>query len=80
MSDKIEHQQVDTFANAKIDKKDEPGLPVNIPFSIVRWFAYAICFSFLLIPFVNDRWQMLCGGLILGWFAGLLNSIANKKK
>jgi hypothetical protein len=75
---KKEPIDIDTSKNAQLNK-EEPGLPVNIPFSIVRWFAYAICFSFLLIPFVNERWQMLCGGLILGWFASQLNALIHKK-
>jgi hypothetical protein len=74
-----EMKQTDTNTTAKMDKPIEPGLPINIPFSIVRWIVYTICFAFLLIPFVNDRLQMICGGLILGWFASLLNAIANKK-
>lgn len=61
-------------------KKDEPGLPVKIPLSIVRWLAYSICFACLLIPFVQDTRQMMCGGLAFGWFAGLLNAIASKKE
>lgn len=72
---------VDSSKNAVLNKGEkEPGLPVNIPLGIVRWVAYTICFSFLLIPFVTNRWQIICGGLILGWFAGLLNVIANKKQ
>lgn len=54
-------------------------IPFSLPLSIVRWFFYSICFANLLIPFRLTPWQMVCGGLILGWFASQLNALINKK-
>jgi hypothetical protein len=86
MSDKREHQQVDTAANAKMDRKKDPVLPVLIPMSIVRWLCYSLLFMFLLIPFVagtelndvRECMKALFGGLILGHFASQLNAIIKK--
>lgn len=68
----------------KTEVKDEPGLPVKIPLSIIRWLLYSLTFMLLLVPFVsgaaNDGPKAVCGGLILGWFASLLNAIASKKE
>jgi hypothetical protein len=78
-----EHKQVDTSANAKMDK-GEPGLPVKIPLSIIRWILYSFAFMLLTVPFVSgsehDGAKAACGGMILGWFGSLLNAIANKKE
>lgn len=49
--------------------------------NFVRWLIYSIIFSTLLIPFCSDNWQIVTGGIILGFFAGLLNEInSNLKK
>lgn len=58
--------------------KSEPGLPVKIPLSIVRWFIYSFCFFVFLIPFEHTTGQWVCGAVIIGWFASQLNAIANK--
>lgn len=59
--------------------KKEPGLPLTIPMSILRWLFYSIVFANLLIPFAASYWQDICGGLILGHFASQLNALINKK-
>lgn len=59
--------------------REEPMLPIKIPMNIVRWLIYSACFFTLLIPFKHTTWQWICGALILGWFAGMLNAIINKK-
>lgn len=83
-----ERNQVDTSTNAYMAKPKEPptpngvkepGLPINVPLSIVRWIAYSICFAGLLIPMTKEPWQIANGGLILGWFASQLNALINKK-
>ncbi|HEX2682697.1 MAG TPA: hypothetical protein VHL77_02120 [Ferruginibacter sp.] len=56
----------------------EPSLPLKVPMSIIRWLVYSIIFSLLVLPFVVGVWQVMCGGMILGFFAGLLNGIKNK--
>jgi hypothetical protein len=56
-----------------------PTIPVHVPMNIVRWMVYSGCFFLLLWPFFLPRGQWICGAMILGWFAGLLNAIANKK-
>jgi hypothetical protein len=58
----------------------EPVIPIRIPMTIIRWLSYSICFFALLIPFNHTVWQWICGALILGWFAGMLNAIINKKQ
>ena len=73
-----EREQVDTSANAKMDK--EPSLPVRIPMNIVRWVCYSFVFFLLLLPFfAPDGKQCVSGGCILGWFASQLNALINKK-
>lgn len=60
----------------------EPAIPVKVPVSVARWLLYDICFLVLLLPFRMaplTHWQWVCGAMILGWFAGLLNAIAYKK-
>lgn len=80
-----EHKQIDTSANAKMDKpqfpedRKEPSLPVFIPMRIVRWLAYSLCFACLLIPMSTNLWHWVNGGLILGHFASQLNALINKK-
>jgi hypothetical protein len=53
--------------------------PVHIPLSFIRWICYSVCFGLLLIPLLQTVWQMVCGGLILGWISSQLNAIINKK-
>lgn len=88
MSDKVKREpiNVNTSDNATMPggNEDEPGLPIKIPLSIVRWILYSFAFMVLLAPFVSgsdhDGPKAACGGMILGWFAGLLNAIASKKE
>lgn len=63
----------------QVEQKGEPGLPVKIPISIVRWLVYSAGFACLVIPFAVNYWQVVCGGLILGHFASQLNALINKK-
>lgn len=81
MNDKIKHEQVDTSANAKIDKKDEPVLPIKIPLSIVRWLAYsAYCSGMLSVwyPSLVGYWGYIGTSLLLGHFASQLNALIKK--
>lgn len=57
----------------------DPTLPIKIPMTLVRWLVYSVCFFLLLTPFRHTVAQWICGALILGWFAGMLNAIINKK-
>lgn len=72
------------------DKKQEekqPVLPVFIPVTILRWIAYSLFFTMLLIPLIALTHQdgmrpalaCGCGGLILGHFASQLNQLIKKK-
>ena len=60
------------------DRKDEPGLPVKIPLSIMRWVSYSGFFGVLLYPVTANVWQLLCSALILGHFASQLNALIKK--
>jgi len=81
MKDKKDFERVDSSDKPT---KSEPGLPVKIPMSIIRWILYSFVFMLLLVPFVSgtdhDGPKAASGGLMLGWFASLLNAIANKKE
>jgi hypothetical protein len=68
---------VDTSESSKLNRGE--GLPIKIPMNVIRWLVYSACFFTLLIPFNHTIWQWICGALILGWFAGMLNAIINKK-
>jgi hypothetical protein len=81
MSDKKrEFVNVNTSDNVTmpVSKKEEPGLPVKIPLSIVRWICYSAGFACLLVPFNMTYWQLLGVSLILGHFASQLNAIIKK--
>jgi len=81
MSDKRKMPNIHTSKDVTmpVSKNDEPGLPVKIPLSIVRWVAYSTAFWVLLTPFLFPKiWQHICGGLILGWFASQLNALIKK--
>lgn len=82
MSDKRQLPNIETSkdVNMPVSKEGEPGLPVKIPLSIVRWLAYSFCFACLLTPIFLNEAKQICGGLIIGWFASLLNAIASKKE
>jgi hypothetical protein len=82
MSDKRQMPKIETSkdVNMPVSKEDEPGLPVKIPLSIVRWLIYSVCFFVFLTPFEHTIGQWACGAIIIGWFAGQLNAIANKKE
>jgi F0F1-type ATP synthase assembly protein I len=43
--------------------------------NLITMGIYTIFFGLLLIPFVTTVMQAICGGLILGFFAGLLNDL-----
>lgn len=80
MSDKREFANIETSKDVNAPgKPKEPGLPLTIPMSILRWLFYSIVFANLLIPFAASYWQDICGGLILGHFASQLNALINKK-
>lgn len=70
--------EVDTSKNSVLNNSQDV-IPFSLPLSVVRWFFYSICFGNLLIPFGLTPWQLICGGLILGWFASQLNALINKK-
>lgn len=57
----------------------EPAIPLSTFVPIARWLMYSAAFFLLLIPFKHTVGQWICGALILGWFAGMLNAIINKK-
>jgi hypothetical protein len=64
----------------QVEKKGEPGLPVKIPISIVRWLVYSGFMIVLLGPFIDYIGPYCCltGGLILGHFASQLNALIKK--
>jgi hypothetical protein len=65
----------------QIEQKGEPGLPVKIPVSIVRWLAYSVTFSGALAVWYPRfvGWDGLVGTcLILGHFASQLNALIKK--
>jgi len=64
---------------APVSEAKEPAIPIKVPMSLVRWVLYSVCFFLLLTPFEHTVAQWVCGALILGWFAGQLNAIINKK-
>jgi hypothetical protein len=74
---KKEPIDIDTSKNAQLDK-EEPGLPVKIPLSIMRWVCYSGLFAALLFPITESGWQLLCCALILGHFASQLNALIKK--
>lgn len=60
--------------------KEETVIPLKAIVPIVRWIVYSFCFFLLLLPFFAPNGaRCVCGGAILGWFAGMLNAIINKK-
>lgn len=81
MSDKREAIEVNTSENAKLNKNKEPGLPVTIPMSIVRWLSYSLFMLALLFPafWEGDAKVAISLALILGHFASQLNALINKK-
>jgi hypothetical protein len=84
MSDKKgEFANIETSkdVNAPVSKRDEPGLPVKIPVSIVRWMAYTLLFTGPLALWYPHLvgWDGLIGTcFILGHFASQLNAIIKK--
>lgn len=61
----------------------EPGLPINVPLSIVRWIGYSLLFSGLTsgllgIPVSLTINQWVGISLILGHFASQLNALIKK--
>ena len=83
MSDKRQMPNIETSkdVNMPISKADEPGLPVKIPLSIVRWLAYSISFSGALALWYPRLvgWDGLVGTcLILGHFASQINALIKK--
>lgn len=61
--------------------KKEPGLPLIIPMSILRWLAYSALFTVIIMPALWDKdvWSTIAPALILGHFASQLNALINKK-
>jgi hypothetical protein len=59
----------------------EPGLPLTIPMSILRWLAYSALFTVIIMPALWDKdvWSTIAPALILGHFASQLNALINKK-
>jgi hypothetical protein len=62
-------------------QEKEPGLPIKIPMSMLRWLAYSILFTLVLMPALwnNPVWHTISPALILGHFASQLNALINKK-
>lgn len=75
---------IDTSMNGKPkelptpNQTKDPGLPIHVPLSWLRWFCYSVVFAVLLIPFLVNIWQLMCGALILGQFASQLNALIKK--
>ncbi len=46
--------------------------------NLIQWLIYSIIFSILLIPFTDFTVKTLSLGIILGFFAGILNDIRTK--
>jgi hypothetical protein len=80
MSDKP--KDLERVNSSDVQSKSEPGLPVKIPLSAVRWFCYSLVFMILLFPFIigleYDWLKLSFGGMILGHFASQLNAIIKK--
>jgi hypothetical protein len=62
----------------QVEKKEEPGVPIKIPLSLVRWWAYSVGAALLLIPFHLTYWQVINGSLLIGHFASQLNALIKK--
>lgn len=78
MSDKKDFKRVNS---SDIQDKGEPGLPVKIPLSILRWLAYSMIFAGSLALWYPELvgWDGLVGTcLILGHFASQLNALIKK--
>ena len=59
----------------------EPRIPIHIPLAIMRWVAYSVLFTVILMPALwnYDVWLTISPALILGHFASQLNALINKK-
>lgn len=82
MSNKREFTNIETSKDANTPGiVKEPALP--IPWRVVRFVLYSFVFMLLLVPFIagapHDGARVVCGGIILGWFASQLNALINKK-
>jgi hypothetical protein len=42
---------------------------------MLAWLLFSLTMGICLIPFIEDFYQRLGGGLILGFFAGVLSQI-----
>jgi hypothetical protein len=60
----------------------EPGIPVQVPISIIRWLSYSLFIGALLAPGMKVMtWQLWLGlSLTVGHISGQLNAIINKTK
>ena len=46
--------------------------------NLIQWICYSLMFMILLIPFLGITLKLLSGGIILGFFGGILNNIRTK--
>jgi len=59
----------------------EPGIPVQVPISIIRWLSYSLFIGALLAPGMKVMtWQLWMGvSFVLGHISSQLNAVINKK-
>lgn len=63
------------------EKEKEPGLPIKIPVSVIRWVAYTFIIAWALLPFFGTylTWQQqLSVAAILAHFSSQLNALKEK--
>ena len=58
----------------------QPMTEKNLTKNLSQWAIYSLIFMILLIPFTEITLKTLTGGIILGFFAGILNAINSKLK
>lgn len=46
--------------------------------NLIQWLVYSVMFMILLTPFTGITLQTLTGGIILGFFGGILNDIRSR--
>jgi hypothetical protein len=83
MSDKRQLPNIETSKDVKmpVSNKEEPGLPVKIPLSVIRWLAYSVYCSGMLswwYPQLVGVWGYIGTSLLLGHFASQLNELIKK--
>jgi len=62
----------------KEEQSTEPGLPLRIPVSLIRWITYSALFFILILATELTIVQSVCVALILGHFSAQLNAIKDK--